>query len=64
MNAKDTHADDIKDQNIEGESFGDFLKRHGLAQPDMMGYNEDDTKRDYIQGMKNPAEKLLDDEDD
>lgn len=30
----------------------------------MMGYNEDETQKDYIESMKNPAEKLLDDDDD
>lgn len=30
----------------------------------MMGYDEDETRKEYMEGLKNPAEHLLDDEDD
>ena len=30
----------------------------------MMGYDEDETRKEYMEGLKNPGEHLLDDEDD
>ena len=41
INARDENLADIKRENIENESFGNFLKRHGLMPPDAMGYDED-----------------------
>ena len=29
---------------MEGESFGQFLKRHGLVPPDMLGYDDHQTQ--------------------
>ena len=40
--AKDIYGAEIEKEQIEGESFGNFLKRHGLLPPDMMGYNEEE----------------------
>lgn len=62
-NAKDEHGKEIREQ-VEGESFGAFLKRHGLVPPDMMGYDDEAFQKEYEEGLKNPGEKLLDDEDD
>lgn len=64
LNAKDEFAKEIQQKQIEGESFGEFLKRHGLVPPDMMGYNDDDARKEFREGISNPAEHLLDDEDD
>jgi hypothetical protein len=30
----------------------------------MMGYDEEETRREYLEGMKNPGEHLMDDEED
>ena len=64
INAKEAYEDDIKREGIENEGFGQFLKRHGLVPPDMMGYDEDAMKRDFKEGLKNPTEGMIDDEDD
>jgi hypothetical protein len=30
----------------------------------MMGYDEEETRREYLEGMKNPGKHLLDEEED
>jgi hypothetical protein len=37
---QDMYDEGLDPRQVEGESFGDFLKRHGLVPPDMMGYDE------------------------
>ena len=64
VNAREEKIDEIKAQQIEGEGFGQFLKRHGLVPPDMMGYDEEETRKEYMEGLKTPGLDLLDDEDD
>jgi hypothetical protein len=64
VNARDEHLHAIKENNIEGEGFGHFLKKHGLVPPDMMGYDEEETKKEYEEGLKDPTKHLLDDDDD
>lgn len=64
VNAREENIDEIKAQQIEGEGFGQFLKRHGLVPPDMMGYDEEETRKEYMEGLKTPGMDLLDDEDD
>jgi hypothetical protein len=64
INAREENIDEIKAKQMEGEGFGQFLKRHGLVPPDMMGYDEDETRQEYMEGMRNPGSHLLDDDDD
>jgi hypothetical protein len=40
VNARDEYADEIKKEGVENEGFGEFLKKHGLVAPDLMGYDE------------------------
>jgi hypothetical protein len=42
------------------------LKRHGMIPPNMMGPEFDENKQymEYLKGLRNPGEDLLDDEDD
>lgn len=49
-----------------GESFGSFLKRHGMVPPNMMGqeYDERQMQKEHEEALKNPLEKILDDPDD
>jgi hypothetical protein len=64
INAKEEYADEIQREGVENEGFGQFLKKHGLVPPDMLGYDEEAIKRDYKEGMRDPTEGLLDDTDD
>ena len=32
--------------------------------PDMMGYDEEETRKEYMEGMKTPGVEMLDDEED
>ncbi len=64
VDAQEEYGDDIKNEKIENEGFGQFLKKHGLIPPDMLGYDEDAIKKEYKEGMKDPVEHLMDDEDD
>ena len=64
FNAKDRFGAEIKQEKVENESFGDFLKKHGLVPPDMMGYDEETTRKEYEEAMRDPSESLRDDEDD
>ena len=40
INARDEYAEEIKKEGVENEGFGEFLKKHGLVAPDLMGYDE------------------------
>jgi hypothetical protein len=64
INARDEYEDDIKKEGVENEGFGQFLKRHGLVPPDMMGYDEEAMRKDFKESLKSPIEGLIDDEDD
>ena len=64
INAKEEYGEEIKREGVENEGFGQFLKKHGLVPPDMMGYDEEAIKKEYKEGMKVPNQALLDDEED
>jgi len=64
INAKEEYEEEIKREGVENEGFGQFLKKHGLVPPDMMGYDEEAIKKEYKEGMKIPNQGLIDDEDD
>ena len=49
---------------MQGESFGDFLKKNGLVPPDMMDYDENEVRKDYDEKMADPSEKFVDHEED
>ena len=38
--ARDIIGDEVDSKQVQGESFGDFLKKNGLVPPDMMGFDE------------------------
>jgi len=62
--AKDLYGEGFNSKQVQGESFGDFLKKHGLVPPDMMGFDERQVQEDHKEALKNPAQHLLDDPDD
>ncbi len=62
--ARDDFKDEIKRERVENESFGDFLKKHGLVPPDMMGYDDEAMAKEHKEAMRDPSEGYRDDEDD
>lgn len=58
------HEEDLK--QIEGESFGSFLKKHGLVPPNLMGpeHEEKQIHKDYIKAVEMPGDEQLDNERD
>ena len=53
-------------KQIQGESFGDFLKKQGLVPPNLLGpeYDEETMRKEYEESMKTLGEDRVDDPDD
>lgn len=63
-NQEDIYSDKSLRQNLQGESFGDILQKHGLIPPDMQDLNDRNFQKEYLEGIRDPAAHLIDDEDD